>query len=186
MTSIGKTATLWGIKDPDSSEFGRADYSKNIVYADISLKVSSVPVMILATAEIAITIIAASIPVLRVLIKNTLRGQSVPHLYHYYNSQDPQPTGFPSDGDLIGRPAPVVTKSQKGSQFSTDLSSQGSHALRTLTNNSDSPRLDAAGGDEDGQAAGRRRDESDREHEGHREERSNTGAYVRQDEALRL
>jgi hypothetical protein len=45
--------------------------------------------MILATAETAVTIAAASIPVLRVLIKKTFHGgdSASPHFYHYYQSQ---------------------------------------------------------------------------------------------------
>jgi len=48
VTSIAKTATLWSIKDPDA--------------------INGVSLMILATAESSVTIVAASIPILRTLI----------------------------------------------------------------------------------------------------------------------
>lgn len=43
--------------------------------------------MILATAEIAITIIAASIPVLRALIRKSIPSQLSPHFYRSYHSR---------------------------------------------------------------------------------------------------
>lgn len=99
MTSIAKTATLSAISNPDT--------------------ISSVSLMILATAETAITIIAASIPVLRVLIKNTMRdhSHSTPHLYRYFNDQNTQPSQ-----NHYRPPSPALTRSPKASPFSAEFS----------------------------------------------------------------
>jgi hypothetical protein len=45
-------------------------------HANAEIQVATVSLMICATAEIAITIIAASLPVLRVFIKNTIQSTS--------------------------------------------------------------------------------------------------------------
>lgn len=76
--------------------------------------------MILATAETAITIIAASIPVLRTLVQTTTH---TPHFYHYYHSQNTQPSHTNSDRGLIVPPSPVSTQARKDSLFSSQLGS---------------------------------------------------------------
>jgi hypothetical protein len=93
LTSIAKTATLSGISNPDAQ-------------ATISL-------MILATSEIALSIIAASIPALRVLIRNTMKVYSVPHFYRYYRTGDNQSS---DNHRSLTRPSP--TPDGKSSEFS--------------------------------------------------------------------
>lgn len=83
--------------------------------------------MTLATAEISLSIIASSIPALRVLIKNTMNTYSVPRFYQYYRTNTP---ASQSQGDHsergIARPAPVTTSGSKSSQFSDSLGSPDS------------------------------------------------------------
>jgi hypothetical protein len=84
------------------------------------IQVATVSLMILATAETSITIIAASIPVLRVLIKNTMRDDSysTPHFYRYFLSQETQPSH-----DLCEPPSAILVDSSKTRQLSAKLSS---------------------------------------------------------------
>ena len=108
LTSIAKTATLDGISNPDA--------------------IATISLMILATAEISLSIIAASIPSLRVLVRNTMKVYSVPHFYRYHRTTDTPPqssqqtrSGVSSDRGHLAVPSPA----RKESNFSdfTDLSS---------------------------------------------------------------
>jgi hypothetical protein len=107
-TSIGKTATLSAISNPDT--------------------ITTVALMIMATAETAITIIAASIPFLRVLVQNSMRDKSsVAHFYNDISSSperpraafDPTPVKLPS--------SPAKTWSNKQIELSSQISSASSH-----------------------------------------------------------
>jgi len=107
LTSIAKTATLDGISNPDT--------------------IATISLMILATAEISLSIIAASIPSLRVLVRNTMKVYSVPHFYRYHRTDTPPHSsqltrsGLSSDRGHLAIPSPA----RKESNFSdfTDLSS---------------------------------------------------------------
>lgn len=84
--------------------------------------VATISLMILATAEIAVTIIAASIPALRVLLKNSMRTYSVPRLYHYYRSQDtPTSQKGSSVRGNVSKPTPIRTSDAKNSSFSDSI-----------------------------------------------------------------
>jgi hypothetical protein len=65
--------------------------------------------MILATAETAITIIAASTPVLRVLIKNTMQLRSSRGSSGYVYSQNTQRSQDTADFELPMPPSPIKT-----------------------------------------------------------------------------
>ncbi|OIW27623.1 hypothetical protein CONLIGDRAFT_441448 [Coniochaeta ligniaria NRRL 30616] len=99
LTSIAKTATLGAISNPDA--------------------IATIALMILATAEISLSIIAASIPSLRVLIRNTMQVHSIPHFYRYHRTETPSrvsqvPSGLSSDRGHLAIPSPA----RKGSNFS--------------------------------------------------------------------
>jgi hypothetical protein len=118
ITSIAKTATLGGISNPD-------------VIATISL-------MILATAEISLSIIAASIPALRVLINNTMKVHSVPHFYRYHRTETPSHSsqirsGLSSDRGRLAIPSPSRKESNFSdfTEFPTPLSTPDSTVKRT-------------------------------------------------------
>lgn len=85
--------------------------------ADPAAAVNSVPVMILATAEIAITILAASIPILRLLVKelNSRQGKSATGLSNSYGSRGSKHLRLNSGQgqsrhQLVDWPSPVVAK----------------------------------------------------------------------------
>lgn len=101
LTSIAKTATLGAISNPDT--------------------IATVALMTLATAEIALSIIASSIPALRVLIKNTMNTHSVPRFYEYYRTNTPASQAI--EEHTISRPSAVMISGRKSSQFSDSLSS---------------------------------------------------------------
>jgi rhodopsin domain-containing protein len=105
-TSIAKTATLSAIANPD-------------IQATVAL-------MIMATAETSLTIIAASIPFLRVLIRNTIRDMSsAPRFYHYLS-----PSARPSpavDAGHITLPSPARTRETKNIELNSQISSASSH-----------------------------------------------------------
>jgi hypothetical protein len=117
LTSIAKTATLGGISNPD-------------VIATISL-------MTLATAEISLSVIAASIPSLRVLIRNTMKVHSAPHFYRYYRTDTPSrssqvhgqnPPAMSSERAQLAVPSPIRKESNFSdfTDYSTPLSSPDS------------------------------------------------------------
>ncbi|KAH6673264.1 hypothetical protein B0J14DRAFT_67274 [Halenospora varia] len=93
VTSIAKTATLSAIKNPDT--------------------IATVSLMILATAETVITIVAASIPVLRVFIRNTMQSQSSRD-----NSQKTQLSRNISGFEFLTPPSPVRIDTSKKGEFS--------------------------------------------------------------------
>ncbi|KAH8894648.1 hypothetical protein GQ53DRAFT_716373 [Thozetella sp. PMI_491] len=97
VTSIAKTATLSAISNPDT--------------------ITGVSLMILATAETAITIIATSIPVLRVLIK-TSRSHGTPYLSHYSTKKSP---ALPdrSESRLVATPAPTLEYNGRDKLYAT-------------------------------------------------------------------
>jgi len=109
-TSIGKTATLSAIANPDT-------------YTTIAL-------MIMATAETAITIIAASIPFLRVLIRSTVRDMSTQPRFYHYLSPSPRPSPRPSpavNGKQLSIPSAVWRRSGKTMELDSQISSASSH-----------------------------------------------------------
>lgn len=117
LTSIAKTATLGAISNPDT--------------------IATITLMTLATAEISLSIIAASIPALRVLIKNTMKVYSVPHFYRYHRTETPSqssqlPSALSSDRGHLAIPAPARKKSDFSdfSHFSTPLTSPDSALKR--------------------------------------------------------
>ena len=75
--------------------------------------------MILATAEISITIVAASIPVLRVFIRNTMHSQSSRD-----NNQHTLLASKISDFELLTPPSLVRMDTSKESDFSFQLNEQ--------------------------------------------------------------
>jgi hypothetical protein len=77
--------------------------------------------MILATAETAITIVAASIPVLRVLIKNTMQSQSLPD-----SNQKTQLSRNISGFELLQPASPVRIETSKKSENGAWLNGQSS------------------------------------------------------------
>lgn len=117
LTSIAKTATLGAISNPDA--------------------IATITLMILATAEISLSIIAASIPSLRVLIRNTMKVYSVPHFYRYHRTASPADSsqiksGMSSDRGHLAIPSPI-RKESDFSDFthgSTPLSSPDSALKR--------------------------------------------------------
>jgi hypothetical protein len=68
--------------------------------------------MILATAETAITIVAASLPVLRVFIRNTMQSKSSQE-----NSKNTQFSYNISNLELLTEPSPVRIDSSKKDDF---------------------------------------------------------------------
>ncbi|KAB5585551.1 hypothetical protein GE09DRAFT_29757 [Coniochaeta sp. 2T2.1] len=118
LTSIAKTATLGAIANPD-------------VIATLAL-------MILATAEISLSIIAASIPSLRVLVRNTMRVHSIPHFYRYHRSDETRSNTSngqsyqSSDRGRLAIPSPDRKESNfsEFTQYSTPLSSPDSALKR--------------------------------------------------------
>lgn len=120
VTSIAKTATLSAIKNPDTSK-----WTSSLVYIYLhnngETQVATVSLMILATAETAITIVAASIPVLRVFIRNTMQSQSSRD-----NSQKTQHSRNISGFELLTPPSPVRIDTSKESEFSVRLTDQSS------------------------------------------------------------
>src|SRR3569833_717000 len=88
VTSIVKVTTLWSIRSPDTCEYlvprGMEYQSRRLTF--IRFQVNTVSLKIKATAETAVTIIAASIPVLRALIKSTKRARTPTHKNHSYKS----------------------------------------------------------------------------------------------------
>lgn len=120
MTSIAKTATLSAISNPDTSGWPVPFTPALYRVLTLSSLVATVSLMILATAETAITIIAASIPVLRTLIQT---ASYTPHFYHYYQSEGTQPSNANSDRGLIASPSPVITHPRKNSLFGAQLAS---------------------------------------------------------------
>lgn len=98
LTSIAKTAALGGISNPDT--------------------IATVGLMILATAEISLSIVGASIPSLRVLIKNTMNIHSVPHFYQYYRTETP--SHFSPISSVLssnGRHPAILSRVRRDSHF---------------------------------------------------------------------
>ncbi|KAE9378639.1 hypothetical protein N431DRAFT_325815 [Stipitochalara longipes BDJ] len=121
VTSIAKTATLSAIKNPDA--------------------IATVSLMILATAETAITIVAASIPVLRVFIRNTMKSQS--------SRDDSQKTQFStvrnvSGFELLTPPSPVRIASSKKSEIGTWLDEQSSISKEARSKSTEDSWLSSA------------------------------------------
>ena len=110
-TSIAKTAFLPAIANADTSMLL---FTLSNVFTCLLPAVYSVNLMILATAETAITIMAASIPVLRVLIKNTMKSYSIPRFYRSFRTEATYNTG---DSKLMSSTAPS-SSSPGSSQFS--------------------------------------------------------------------
>jgi len=113
VTSIVKVTTLWSIRSPDTCEYlvprGMEYQSRRLTF--IRFQVNTVSLMILATAETAVTIIAASIPVLRALIRSTMSARSPAHFYHSYKSgrDGPNHARNNSNRELLPSPSPALT-----------------------------------------------------------------------------
>lgn len=123
VTSIAKTATLSAIKNPDA--------------------IATVSLMILATAETAITIVAASIPVLRVFIRNTIQSQTLSQ-FSRENSQKTRISRATSGFELLTPPSPVRMSSPKKSEFSVRLSDQVNVPKKVMSKSSENSWLSSA------------------------------------------
>ncbi len=102
VASIAKTATLSAIANPD-------------VQALVAL-------MPIATVETTLTIVVASIPMLRVFTQNTIRHLSARHFGHYHSPPSPA-----VDARHITSPAPVQTRSGKDNKPRSHVSSGCRH-----------------------------------------------------------
>jgi hypothetical protein len=115
-TSIAKTATLSAIANPDT--------------------ITTVALMIMATAETAITIVAASIPFLRVLVRNTMHNgpSAAPQFYHYLSPSDGPSPGLQPVNITLPTPARTVSgvsaalSGGKTMELNTQISSTSSQA----------------------------------------------------------
>jgi hypothetical protein len=95
--------------------------------------------MILATAETAITIVAASIPVLRVFIRNTMQSQ-----FSRDNSQKTQFSRTISGFELLTPPSPVRIDSSKKSKVSVQLNDQFNIPKKATSKSSENSWLSSA------------------------------------------
>jgi hypothetical protein len=95
--------------------------------------------MILATAETAITIVAACIPVLRVFIRNTIQTQPSRD-----DSQKSQLSRNISGFDLLTPPSPVHIDASKKSGFSFRLNDQTSVPRKTTSKSTENRWLSSA------------------------------------------
>jgi hypothetical protein len=95
--------------------------------------------MILATAETAITIAAASIPVLRVFIRNTIQLQPSQD-----NSQKTQFSLNISGFDLLTPPSPVRIDTSRKSEFSFRLNGQSSVPRKATSKSTENSWLSSA------------------------------------------
>jgi len=86
--------------------------------------------MSLATAETALTIIASSIPYLRILVKNTMQGNSTPP--EFFRSWFSRGSPAAGNGDVVLTvPTSTLTRSSNAVGLSTQSSDPSSSAMRS-------------------------------------------------------